>query len=91
MIGCGFIKYVWFLKRYKEEKGRVLERKGKYKIKRGENCDIGIVVVMVSFSFLNNFEDVYRLWEFVVRFLDVDFVEKERWRYIVFNLRIIEV
>jgi hypothetical protein len=34
---------------------------------------------------------VYKLWTFVARFLDVDFVEKERWRYTALNQKTIEV
>lgn len=35
-----------------------------------------ISVVTAGLGFLTNFEDVYRLWAFVSRFLDADFVEK---------------
>ena len=48
-------------------------------------------MVTAALSFLANFEDVYKLWTFVVRFLDADFVEKERWRYTTLNQKTIEV
>lgn len=36
-----------------------------------------IEVVTAAMSVLSNFEDVYKLWAFVARFLDADFVSKE--------------
>ncbi|GMN32397.1 hypothetical protein TIFTF001_003649 [Ficus carica] len=51
----------------------------------------GISVVTVSLGLLTNFEDIYRLWAFVARFLDADFVEKERWRYLALNQTTVEV
>ena len=57
--------------------------------KRDDCC--GISVVTASLGFLTNFEDVYRLWAFVSRFLDADFVEKERWRYTALNQQTVEV
>jgi hypothetical protein len=50
-----------------------------------------VTVVTAALSFLANFEDVYKLWTFVARFLDADFVEKERWRYTALNQKTIEV
>ncbi|KAL4190662.1 hypothetical protein AMTRI_Chr07g76810 [Amborella trichopoda] len=50
-----------------------------------------IRVVSVSLSFLSSFEDVYRLWSFVGRFLDADFVEKEKWRYVTLKQEIVLV
>ncbi|KAG6384023.1 hypothetical protein SASPL_156175 [Salvia splendens] len=48
-------------------------------------------VVWASIGMLTNFEDVYRLWAFVARFLDADFVEKEKWRYTALNQTTVEV
>ncbi|KAI4315355.1 hypothetical protein L6164_028174 [Bauhinia variegata] len=59
----------------------------KKKLKR----ESGISVLTAALSFLNNFEDNYRLWAFLSRFLDADFVEKEKWRYIALNQKTIEV
>lgn len=73
-----------------ESKATEAEKMGLSKKKKspGEN---GILVLSATLSFLTNFEDVYRLWAFVSRFLDADFVEKERWRYIALNQKTIEV
>ncbi|PON67605.1 Glycine dehydrogenase (decarboxylating) [Trema orientale] len=54
-----------------------------------EQC--GISAVTATIGLMTNFEDVYRLWAFVARFLDADFVEKERWRYLALNQTTIEV
>ncbi|KAJ0630651.1 hypothetical protein HanOQP8_Chr17g0640841 [Helianthus annuus] len=59
--------------------------------KKKDRLDLGIPVIMAALGFLTNFEDVYRLWAFVSRFLDADFVEKERWRYMALNQTTVEV
>ncbi|KAL8207783.1 hypothetical protein R6Q57_007195 [Mikania cordata] len=59
--------------------------------KKNEKFDRGIPVVMATVGFLTNFEDVYRVWAFVSRFLDADYVEKERWRYMAINQTTVEV
>lgn len=45
-----------------------------------EAMSLRLSVVSVRLGFMTNFEDVFRVWEFVSKFLDVDFVEKEKWR-----------
>ncbi|KAL1201643.1 Molybdenum cofactor sulfurase [Cardamine amara subsp. amara] len=45
-----------------------------------EAMSLRLAVVSVRLGFMTNFEDVFRVWEFVSKFLDVDFVEKEKWR-----------
>lgn len=40
-----------------------------------------IEVITATLSFMTNFEDVYRFWAFLAKFLDADFVSKELWRY----------
>ncbi|MED6198737.1 hypothetical protein PIB30_069411 [Stylosanthes scabra] len=60
------------------------------KTKRERN-ECGISVVTAALGFLTNFEDVYRLWAFLSRFLDADFVEKERWRYMALNQTTIDI
>jgi hypothetical protein len=42
---------------------------------------VSIPVVTATLGFVTNFEDVYRLWTFVAKFLDVDFVSQESWQY----------
>ncbi|KAJ0967069.1 hypothetical protein J5N97_023986 [Dioscorea zingiberensis] len=94
-LSCGFLQNIWFSDKYEEEKNAMLERRvcevtiaGN---KRREAIDLGITVVNASLGFLSNFEDAYRLWAFVAKFLDADFVEKERWRYMALNQKMIEV
>ncbi|KAL1319261.1 hypothetical protein HN51_071551 [Arachis hypogaea] len=95
-IGYGFLHHIWFADKYAEDKGRVLQSKkeGKgnnNKKKKDRDSEVGISVVTAALGFLASFEDVYRLWAFVARFLDADFVEKERWRYTALNQKTIEV
>ncbi|XP_039135297.1 uncharacterized protein LOC120272526 [Dioscorea cayenensis subsp. rotundata] len=94
-LSCGFLQNIWFSDKYEEDKNVLLERRvcevtiaGN---KRRETIDLGITVVNASLGFLSNFEDAYRLWAFVAKFLDADFVEKERWRYMALNQKMIEV
>jgi len=91
------LKNIKFLDRNQEERELALETKtnevetlGMSKKKSGSN-ESRILVLTATLGFLTNFEDVYRLWTFVSRFLDADFVEKERWRYIALNQKTIEV
>ncbi|RLN43293.1 uncharacterized protein C2845_PM01G27140 [Panicum miliaceum] len=51
---------------------------GRREKKNTKNAIIGIEVVTASLGFLTNFEDVYRLWAFVAKFLDSSFLEQER-------------
>ncbi|KAF9608826.1 hypothetical protein IFM89_011864 [Coptis chinensis] len=43
----------------------------------GKNALIRLEVVTASLGFLTNFEDVYRMWAFVAKFLNPAFVESE--------------
>jgi hypothetical protein len=47
-----------------------------------------IPVVTVALGFVSTFDDVYRLWAFVAKFLDVDFVKREEWLYHSLNQEI---
>uniref|UniRef100_A0A0A9EZE6 Uncharacterized protein n=1 Tax=Arundo donax TaxID=35708 RepID=A0A0A9EZE6_ARUDO len=51
---------------------------GHREMKNSKNAVVGIEVVTASLGFLTNFEDVYRLWAFVAKFLDSSFLEQER-------------
>ncbi|PAN44849.1 hypothetical protein PAHAL_9G075000 [Panicum hallii] len=51
---------------------------GRREKKNTKNAIIGTEVVTASLGFLTNFEDVYRLWAFVAKFLDSSFLEQER-------------
>ncbi|WOL13091.1 hypothetical protein Cni_G21860 [Canna indica] len=94
-LSCGFLNNIWFSSKYEAEKNKILERKAYERAvvsnKSKENNDMGIHVINASLSFLSNFEDAYRLWSFVAKFLDADFVEKERWRYMALNQKMIEI
>ncbi|PSS04127.1 Molybdenum cofactor sulfurase [Actinidia chinensis var. chinensis] len=91
-LSCGSLRYVWLTdtSRYDEE-GSIVEAERSGANKRKENSHCGFYVLLASPGFLTNFEDMYRLWAFVSRFLDADFVEKERWRYLALNQTIVEV
>ncbi|XP_057423013.1 uncharacterized protein LOC130716961 [Lotus japonicus] len=95
-LSYGFLHHIWFADKYAEEKGRVLQTKegrgqGVTNKKKKDRDNMGVTVVTAALSFLANFEDVYKVWAFVARFLDADFVEKERWRYTALNQKRIEV
>lgn len=93
-LSCGFLKNIYFSDMQDNEK-ILLERKNtehkrplRNKKDKGE---LGISVITASLGFLSNFEDAYRLWAFVSKFLDADFVEKEKWRYMALNQTTVEV
>ncbi|KAL2238164.1 molybdenum cofactor sulfurase [Sesamum indicum] len=95
-LTCGFLKNIWFSENFQEEKDKLLENRKRFQElnpeekKKGKQ-DCGVGVVSVSLGMLSNFEDVYKVWGFVSRFLDADFVEKERWRYTALNQTTVEV
>lgn len=100
-LTCGFLRNIWFSDKYEAERGGVLEHRtagdsvavgaGGGKKRKDAAGDVGILVVNASLGFLSNFDDAYRLWAFVAKFLDADFVEKERWRYTALNQKTVEV
>ncbi|KAM7491332.1 hypothetical protein LguiA_034253 [Lonicera macranthoides] len=91
-LSFGLLQHICFLDKDSEEKVRSLEtRSNEDGKKKKEKNDWGISVITASLGFLNNFEDVYRLWVFVSLFLDADYVEKERWRYMALNRTTVEV
>ncbi|WOG81715.1 hypothetical protein DCAR_0100866 [Daucus carota subsp. sativus] len=90
---CGFLKNIYFSDMQDNERN-LLESKnpeqaGPLRNKK-DKCILGISVITVSLGFLTNFEDVCRLWEFASKFLDADFVEKEKWRYLALNQTTVE-
>ncbi|KAH0643197.1 hypothetical protein KY290_034802 [Solanum tuberosum] len=104
-LSCAFLKHIWFSKMYDDEKNTILEscdddnynsnnnnnnKKKKKKKKKGK-LSCGVSVISVSIGMMTNFEDLYKLWSFIARFLDADFVEKEKWRYKALNQTTIEV
>ncbi|KAL3645373.1 hypothetical protein CASFOL_010553 [Castilleja foliolosa] len=87
-LSTGFLRNIWFSDNY-QEKEKVLENNGRVRQKGKQ--ELGVFVVSASLGMLSNFEDMYRVWGFVSRFLDADFVEKERWRYTALNQTTIEL
>ncbi|TYH81303.1 hypothetical protein ES332_D03G190500v1 [Gossypium tomentosum] len=75
-IGC--LQHIWFSDKHEE-------------MKEKDKFQPGIDVVTAAVGYLTNFEDIYRLWVFVSRFLDADFLDKEKWRYKALNQRTIEI
>ncbi|TXG51002.1 hypothetical protein EZV62_023526 [Acer yangbiense] len=97
-ISYGFLHHIWFSDKHEEEKKKVLETRAATGDvtglnKRGDAHAVGsrISVVTAALGLLTNFEDIYRLWAFVSLFLDADFVQKERWRYLALNQKTIEI
>ncbi|KAG8374835.1 hypothetical protein BUALT_Bualt10G0036800 [Buddleja alternifolia] len=93
-LSCGFLKNIWFSENFQEEKESLMKNRRGLKAaeerKKGkDDCSVG--VVSISVGMLSNFEDMYRIWGFISRFLDADFVEKERWRYTALNRKTVEV
>ncbi|XP_050377907.1 molybdenum cofactor sulfurase-like [Argentina anserina] len=84
-LSYGILDHIWFSDKHQEEK------ETKSETCRSEVEGAHVSVVTAALGFLTNFEDVYRLWAFVSRFLDADFVEKERWRYMALNQKTVEV
>ncbi|KAG0491561.1 hypothetical protein HPP92_004959 [Vanilla planifolia] len=82
-LNCGFLHNIFFCDhKHEANKQAILEKRPQGSRDSGyrekEKSDVGIAVVSASLGFLVNFEDAYKLWAFVAKFLDADFVEKER-------------
>ncbi|KAK2664682.1 hypothetical protein Ddye_003256 [Dipteronia dyeriana] len=97
-LSYGFLHHIWFSDKHEEEKKKVLETRaatgdvtGLNKGGEAHAVRSGISVVTATLGLLTNFEDIYRLWAFVSLFLDADFVQKERWRYLALNQQTIEI
>ena len=95
-LSSAFLQNIWFSDKSDEEGQRTLESKV-HRVKvlgqpnKTQSSGFGITVVTASLGFLTNFEDLYRLWAFLSRFLDADFVEKEKWRYLALNHKTIYI
>ncbi|KAF8758180.1 hypothetical protein HU200_010702 [Digitaria exilis] len=103
-LTIGFLRNIWFADKYEADRAAVLELRATAgdgvggdavvtpgKRRKDAGADVGILVVNASLGFLSNFDDAYRLWAFLAKFLDADFVEKERWRYTALNQKTVEV
>ncbi|KAE8694612.1 hydroxymethylglutaryl-CoA synthase [Hibiscus syriacus] len=92
-LSLGFLQHIWFSDKHEEKvlETRTSEAEGTTLSKKSHKFPAGISVVTAALSFITNFEDIYRLWAFISRFLDADFLEKEKWRYKALNQKTIEV
>ena len=80
-LSIGFLRNMKFgdLKAVEVQDLLVSEKNVNSASKRGKQGKkvLRIEVLTAALSILSHFEDVYRLWMFVARFLDADFVSKE--------------
>ncbi|KAK7389229.1 hypothetical protein VNO78_24065 [Psophocarpus tetragonolobus] len=95
-LANSYLRNIRFSNKNEEERYWALETRASEvdrlgRSKKTRDDEPGIVVVTAALGLLTNFEDIYRLWAFLSRFLDADFVEKERWRYMALNQKTIEV
>ncbi|GMJ04810.1 hypothetical protein like AT5G51920 [Hibiscus trionum] len=77
-LSIGYLQHILFANKHEE-------------VKEKDKLQPKISVVTASLGFLTTFQDIYRLWAFVSRFLDADFLEKEKWRYKAINQKTIEI
>lgn len=80
-LGLGFLSHLRFSENYTDLKDASYSSNdslckpivnGRYDSK---NVFVRVEVVAASLGFLSNFEDVYRLWAFVAKFLNADFIK----------------
>lgn len=80
-LGLGFLSHLRLMENYAELQEALDSNNtsfckpmanGRYE---GKNVTIRVEVVTASLGFLTNFEDVYRMWAFVAKFLNASFVE----------------
>ncbi|WOG90283.1 hypothetical protein DCAR_0209526 [Daucus carota subsp. sativus] len=93
-LGLGALKNIWFSDKHDEESTLLHTRTPEHRRllrNKKDKLNFSMSVSTASFAMLTNFQDTYRLWAFTSKFLDADFVEKERWRYTALNQRAIEV
>ncbi|KAJ6811987.1 uncharacterized protein M6B38_152090 [Iris pallida] len=83
-LGIGFLSRIRLLENQKQLQGAVdlgnaaLCRPTSNGRHDSKNTTIRVEVVTASLGFLTNFEDVYKMWAFVARFLDPAFTEGDR-------------
>lgn len=83
-LGLGFLSHLRLMENYAELQEALDSNNtsfckpmanGRYE---GKNVTIRVEVVTASLGFLTNFEDVYRMWAFVAKFLNASFAEGNR-------------
>jgi hypothetical protein len=80
-VGIGFLSHIKVDMKQKQLNGTLdIPEASFYKNGRRDNkkVTIRVEVVTASLGFLTNFEDVYKMWAFVAKFLDPSFLESER-------------
>uniref|UniRef100_A0A2P2KXC4 Uncharacterized protein LOC105128987 n=1 Tax=Rhizophora mucronata TaxID=61149 RepID=A0A2P2KXC4_RHIMU len=96
-LSRGFLQHIRFSGKYEERREKIKETSPisdagtALENENRDDFEPGISVVTATVGLLTNFEDMYRLWEFVSRFLDADFVEKEISRYKALNQQMVEI
>lgn len=79
-LGIGFLSHIRIVEKQKQSNSDTSFYKpvsnGRQDIKN--TTMLRVEVVTASLSFLTNFEDVFRMWSFVAKFLDPCFLEDER-------------
>ncbi|XP_072951355.1 uncharacterized protein [Typha angustifolia] len=83
-LGIGFLSHIRVMENQKELHGAMdmtdasfckPTSNGRHDSK---SATIRVEVVTASLGFLTNFEDVYRIWAFISKFLDPSFIESEK-------------
>lgn len=80
-VGIGFLSHIKLDMNQKQLNGTLdIPEASFYKNGRKDNkkVTVRVEVVTASLGFLTNFEDVYKMWAFVAKFLDPSFLESER-------------
>ncbi|XP_010941871.1 uncharacterized protein [Elaeis guineensis] len=90
-LGIGFLSHIRIMESQKQSHGAVdftdtsfcqPTSNGRHDSKT-KNAIIRVEVVTASLGFLTNFEDVYKMWAFVAKFLDPAFLESDRLSTVV--------
>ncbi|XP_058069235.1 uncharacterized protein LOC131218611 [Magnolia sinica] len=83
-LGIGFLSHIRIMDEQKQLHG-ALDADGTLLCRpisngrhNSKNTVVRVEVVTASLGFLTNFEDVYRMWAFVAKFLNPSFVEDDR-------------
>ncbi|KAI4327511.1 hypothetical protein L6164_019961 [Bauhinia variegata] len=81
-LGLGFLSHIRILDSSKQQRGSLnledttLCRPMENGRRDGKGGFVRLEVVTASLSFLTNFEDVYKLWAFVAKFLNPEFIRE---------------
>ncbi|URE01575.1 hypothetical protein MUK42_22820 [Musa troglodytarum] len=85
-LGIGYLSHIRVMDNQKHLHGEASTDASSYRPansrhdnkNNSKNAVIRVEVVTASLGFLTNFEDVYRMWAFVAKFLDPSFAETDR-------------